>query len=217
MQSIGTCFIYQKPEKDDKCRSTNDGHKHLSTIQPKFQKNNGLPFCLDELKGNYDTLENALIKEAKYHKKCYNDYREEQLKRAKERRNKSNVASDTSEQLCSPSQSTRSRDNSKHDFGKLVCCFCSETDTENNLTAADTFHATKNKVDINHASNLTKKWKTMVAKLDYSELLSRLSSGDIVSDELYYHKSTIKNCYVQFCSEYKRTSKTSDEDKANNK
>ena len=30
-------------------------------------------------------------------------------------------------------------------------------------------------------------------------------------------KSTIKNCYVQFCIEYKEASKTSDEDKANNK
>ena len=30
-------------------------------------------------------------------------------------------------------------------------------------------------------------------------------------------KSTIKNCYVQFCNEYKEASKTSDEDKASNK
>ena len=52
-------------------------------------------------------------------------------------------------------------------------------------------------------------------RTDYSELLSRLSSGDIVSNELYYHKSTIKNCYVQFCNEYKRASKISDEDEAN--
>ena len=55
----------------------------------------------------------------------------------------------------SPSQSTRSRDTSNHDFNRLVCCVCSETDTENNLTAADTFHVTKNKVDINHVPNLT--------------------------------------------------------------
>ena len=75
-----------------------------------------------------------------------------------------------------------------HDFGKLVCCFCSETDTENNLTAAGTFHATKNKVDINHVSNLTEKWKTMAAKLDYSEPSSGLSSGEIVSNKLYYQK-----------------------------
>ena len=95
-------FICQKRKKKDKCRSTKDGHKHLSTILPEFQKHDGLPFCLEKLKGNCDTLEHALIKkEAKYHKKCYNDYREEKLKRAKERQNKSNVVSDTSEQLCS--------------------------------------------------------------------------------------------------------------------
>ena len=68
------CFICQKRKKKDKCRSTKDGHKHLLTILPEFQKN-GLPFCLDKLKWDYDTLENALIKkEAKYHKKCYSNY-----------------------------------------------------------------------------------------------------------------------------------------------
>ena len=190
-------------KKKDKCKSTKDGHRHLSNILPEFQKNDGLPFCLDKLKGNYDTLENALIKkEAKYHKNCYNNYSEEKLKQVKERQNKLNVVSNMSEQLCSPSQSTRSRDTLNHDFGKLVCCFCSKTDTESNLTAG-TFHATKNKVDINHVSNLTEKWKTMAAKLDYSELLSKLLSGYIVSNELYYHKSTIENCYVEFCNEYR--------------
>ena len=110
-------FICQKREKKDKCRSTKDGHKHLSTILPEFQKkNDGLPFCLDKLKGNYDILENALIKrEAKYHK-CYNDYSEEKLKRAKERQNKSNVVSDTTEQLRGLFQSTRSRDTSANSF-----------------------------------------------------------------------------------------------------
>ena len=151
------------------------------------------------------------------HKKCYNDYSEEKLKRAKERQNKSNDVSETSEQLCSPSQSTRSRDTSNHDFGKLVCCFCSEIDTENILQQHVLFMQQKNKVDINHMSNLTEKWKTISVKLNYSELLSRSSSGDIVSNVLYYHKNTIKNCYVQSCNEYKRASKTSDEDEANNK
>ena len=33
----------------------------------------------------------------------------------------------------------------------------------------------------------------------------------------YYHKSTTKNCYVQFYNEYKRASKIPDEDEANNK
>ena len=56
----------------------------------------------------------------------------------------------------------------------------------------------------------------MAAKLGYSELLSRLFSRDIVSNGLCYHKSTIMNCYVQFCYEYKQASKISDEDEANN-
>ena len=56
-----------KTKKKNKCISTKDGQKRLSTILPEFQKNNGLPFCLDKLKENYDTLGNAVIKkEAKY-------------------------------------------------------------------------------------------------------------------------------------------------------
>ena len=71
---------------------------------PEFQKNDGLTFCLDKLKENYDTLENSLIKnQVKHHKKYYSDYSEEKLKRKKERQNESNVLSDTSEQLYSPS------------------------------------------------------------------------------------------------------------------
>ena len=73
----------------------------------------------------------------------------------KERQNKLNVVSDTSEQLCSLSQSKRSGGTSNHNFGKLVFFFFfPKTNTENNLTVAGTFHATKNKVDINHLSNL---------------------------------------------------------------
>ena len=71
-------FICQKRKKEDQCRSTKDGHKCL--IVSSVQKNDVLPFCLDKPEGNYDTLENALIKkQAKYHKQCYNDYTEEKL------------------------------------------------------------------------------------------------------------------------------------------
>ena len=54
MQSFGTYVLHvknkQKKNKEkDKCRSTRNGHKHLSTILPEFKKNDGLPFCLDKL------------------------------------------------------------------------------------------------------------------------------------------------------------------------
>ena len=117
MQSIGTYVLYVKNEK--KKINVDQLKMATSIYRPyclNFKKNDGLPFCLDKLKGNYDILENALIKrEAKYHK-CYNDYSEEKLKRAKERQNKSNVVSDTTEQLRGLSQSTRSRDTSANSF-----------------------------------------------------------------------------------------------------
>ena len=56
------------------------------------------------------------------------------------------------------------------------------------------FMQQKNKVNINHVLKLTEKQKTMAVKLGCSELLSLLSPEDIVSNKLYYHKSTIKNC-----------------------
>ena len=44
----------------------------------------------------------------------------------------------------------------------------------------------------------------MATVTHHNELLSRLVSGDIVSDELYYHKSKIKNCYVEFNNSHQK-------------
>ena len=191
------CFLCQKRKrKEDDLRSTVEGIEKLSKMLEAFQNVNGLKFSLDSLKGNHDSVEAAPKQNnAKYHKNCYNDYKLSKLERAEDIYNESmKTENETVEQLCSPSQSTRSRDTSSHLLGKLICCFCSEPDSADNLVAAGTFHATKSKTDPNHVSNLTQKWKMMAAKLDHTELLSRLATGDIVSNELYYHKSKIRNC-----------------------
>ena len=82
------CFICQKQKK----RINVDQLKMATSIYWPYClnfKKNGLLFCLDKLKWNYDTLENALIKkEAKYHKKCYSNFGEGKLKQAKDRQNK---------------------------------------------------------------------------------------------------------------------------------
>ena len=46
MQSIGMFYMSGKKKKNDKYRSTKDGHKHLCTIMPEFQENDGLSTIL---------------------------------------------------------------------------------------------------------------------------------------------------------------------------
>ena len=50
----------------------------------------------------------------------------------------------------------------------------------------------------------------MATVTHHNELLPILSSGDIVSNELYYHKNT-KNCYVEFNNSYARAMNQSSE------
>ena len=44
-----------------------------------------------------------------------------------------------------------------------------------------------------HVQNVTDDWKTMAAASNYKHLLNQLLSGDVTSNELYYHKSDIRN------------------------
>ena len=84
----------------------------------------------------------------------------------------------------------------------LICCFCREVDKEENLVAAGTFHAKKKTTDKKHVSELSKTWVKMAKVLERDELLQDLARSDIASNELYYHKSTIRCCYQNFRYQY---------------
>ena len=48
---------------------------------------------------------------------------------------------------------------------QITCCFCIETDTEENLIAAGTLHASKTKTVANHVKKLTQTWIEMAKSL----------------------------------------------------
>ena len=72
-------------------------------------------------------------------------------------------------------------------LGKLICCFCLEEDEDSNLCAAGTLHASDGKINSSHVQRLTEEWKNMAALLEDSDLLVRLSGGDLASNKVYYH------------------------------
>ena len=78
--------------------------------------------------------------------------------------------------------------------------------TQENMRAAGTLHASKNKVDADHNQALTDKWKMMAAVLGRQDILKRLSSGDLAANSLFYHD----RCYKEFLNQYYKKLKESD-------
>ena len=78
-----------------------------------------------------------------------------------------------------------------------------------NLIAAGTLYATETKTKHEHVNQLTEKWKNMAALLEKTYLLNQLSSVDVASNELYYHR----RCKTKFDNECRdATRKKSTED-----
>ena len=73
-----------------------------------------------------------------------------------------------------------------------MACFNSNK-PDKNLCAAGVMHASKPAVDKQHVKETTEKIKTMAIALDNKSILAKLSSGDIVLNELNYHKSCCKD------------------------
>ena len=72
---------------------------------------------------------------------------------------------------------------SKHDslpLGEMACLICYKEDTS--LCAAGVMHASKTAVDNRAIVNI----KTMVIALNNKPILTKLSSGDVISNELNY-------------------------------
>ena len=89
---------------------------------------------------------------------------------------------------------------------RLFATFVVKHDTSSNLCAAGILHAKCEKVNKQHVEELTLKLKTMAALLGENALLAKLSTGDIVANELYYHKK----CYNAFLNKLNQK-KTNDE------
>ena len=83
-------------------------------------------------------------------------------------------------------------------LGELKCLFCTKIDTQENLIEAGTKYATKKKVNVSHANETTIKWHYMALALSKTEIASKLSLGDLASNELFYYRS----CLTEFHNDF---------------
>ena len=74
----------------------------------------------------------------------------------------------------------------------LKCLFCWEIDSSENLCAAGTMHTTSEKVNEKHVQNFTEKLSEKALKLNDSHVLTKLSTGNVATNEIFYHKRCLK-------------------------
>ena len=200
------CFICQL-ETTVKLRSTKDGHKMLDNMLLNFAAVNGLDFDSSWLESIVNLEETLTLNNAAYHHSCSSKYNQRMLTRAIDREDKARKKNqddvNASMEVSSPPCKRRSGVPRK-ELQKLMCCFCRLEDVESNLCAAGTFHAKRNKANSSHVHSITQKWIEMAKITGDDELLRILSTGDVASNEVFYHKPAIKGCLQLFERKYEK-------------
>ena len=159
-----------------------------------------LSFNIDRVSKIDNIFETLKHRHAVYHKSCYdnhNDYILKRLLKPKKRKNEENDHNDDNDR-CSNKIAIRSPE-SNITLGSNVCMFCEETDLYSKLIAAGTKHASSSKVKTVHVGTLTSKLRDMALFLNDSKLLPKLSTGDVISNELFYHKV----CYLEYLNRHR--------------
>ena len=174
------CFICQNITKEN-VSPTSSGLATLSTLLLKFSEVNSLGFTLEKVYTNGTLLiENLEQNNAVYHRSCYKKHNQQKT-------------------LCDQLPSLIKYRIKLITMSKLIYLVHQlNADDSINLRPAGTLHATQSKTDIEHVSNLTKKWLVMAKTLNDDELIRLLSSGDVVSNELFYHKEKVKCCLAKY-------------------
>ena len=81
-------------------------------------------------------------------------------------------------------------------------CFICEVSTKENVQSSTNGYKTLTKsTKLNHLKDLTAKWIEIAAKLNHEPALRLLSSGDVVSNELYYRDKCYATTQCQ-CSKF---------------
>ena len=65
---------------------------------------------------------------------------------------------------------------------------------------------------IDHVKNITANWTEMANVLQDENLLIYISCGNVTSNEIYYHKFSIKCCYQKYKKRYIKKLKEKDKD-----
>ena len=84
-------------------------------------------------------------------------------------------------------------------LGINLCIVCEERDNYENLIAAGTKHVSSSKVNTFHVDSFTCKLGDMALNLNGQKLLAKLTMGDVISNELFYHKG----CYIYYLNRYR--------------
>ena len=80
-------------------------------------------------------------------------------------------------------------------------CNVSERDKPQTLCAAGTFHPSTQTNNELHVYDFTEKIKNMALFLDDLEIFSKLSTGNVASSEIYYHKICLNALVNRYSSE----------------
>ena len=128
-------------------------------------------------------MENYITeKEAKHHKVCTNRYNSQKLQRVIDKKKSISETGNSVE----PSPSL-SRSFLKKKGPMLSCAICNEEDLSQNLHAAGSYRAKRKVVNVQHNKSFTEKWKEMALNYDNPSLLALISTGDLASNEIFYH------------------------------
>ena len=174
---------------------------------PKFHNSGLLSFNLCRISNNIssivhaeefeETIKNSLQQnKAVYHKSCYDNHNETKLSRALNRKKRKKEVDD---QEKTKKVTVRSFGSSSIALGSHVCIFCNEIDNEQNLIAAGTLHAKTLKVKQKHVDDFTKNLREMALFLNDSNLLPKISTGDVATNEVFYHKK----CYINYRNKHR--------------
>ena len=189
------CFVCQVSSKDD-VRSSTDGYKTLVKNLPEFHKKGKLGFRFERIcNANLDLLSVLITNKAVYHHNCFSKYRDSKLKLFTEPSKKRKCTEDEKGR-----KSTRLLAESRERFN-LFCCWCRKKDFDANFVPVETCQGTKLTTKSNHVKDLTAKWIETTTKLNHKLVLRLLSSGDVGSNEFYYHDKcydTIQYQYSEF-------------------
>ena len=79
-------------------------------------------------------------------------------------------------------------------LGESKCLFCRILGKPSNLCAAWTLHAQSDKVHTSHVSQFTETLWNKALKLNETQELTAISTGDVTANEIYYHKK----CLMRF-------------------
>ena len=83
-------------------------------------------------------------------------------------------------------------------------------DKESNLCAAGTLHAQSDKLHTSHMSQIIETLGNKVLKLNETRVLAAVSTGDVSTNEIYYHKKSLMLFNNKYSAAIKQETATPD-------